>query len=160
MFGDVGEEKRGEGRGGNMILILPLFVEIPRKRSSNKKFYLGLNQYRNAHYMILAQAKEAYKGLVSDAYFYCCNLPGKGRLRPPPYKFCYTVYPGNARSFDLGNVLPVVGKFAEDALIALGVISDDSYKIIRSIEYRIGEIDRKNPRVELEITSPFEGWPA
>ena len=58
------------------------------------------------------------------------------------------------------NVLPVVGKFAQDALIALGAISDDSYKVIRSIEYRFGEIDRKNPRVEMEITSLFEGWPA
>ena len=103
--------------------------------------------------MILTEAKEAYKELVCDAYFLLANKC----LPPPPYKFCYTVYPGSARIFDLGNVLPVVGKFAEDALIALGVISDDSYKIIRSIEYRIGEIDRENPRVELEITSPFEG---
>ncbi|MBU1145921.1 MAG: hypothetical protein KJ971_08755 [Firmicutes bacterium] len=140
-----------------MKLILPLFVEIPRKKSPNKRFYLGLNPYRNTHFQILNQAKEAYKGLVSDAYFYYCNLPGNKLLPPPPYLFQYTVFPGSARKFDLANILSIVQKFTDDSLIDLGVIPDDSYKIIRSIEYHFGAVDKTSPRVELEISSPFEG---
>jgi hypothetical protein len=48
-------------------------------------------------------------------------------------------------------VLPIIQKFTDDALIELKVISDDSWKVIKAIDYRFGAIDKENPHAELEI---------
>lgn len=129
-----------------MKLILPLTVTIPRKTKEDKVFHLNLNIYRNTHHMTLNKAKELYKDIVRTS----CNKALSFRPEPP-YHFIYTVFPANARKFDLANVLPIIQKFADDALIELGIISDDSWKVIQAIDYRIGGIDKENPRCELEI---------
>ena len=134
-----------------MKLILPLTVVLPRKKGAGKVLTLNLNYYRNTHFQVLNQAKDAYRDLVRDAYFYYCQLPGNENLPEPPYLFCYTVYPKSRRMFDLANILSIIQKFTDDALIALGVISDDSYKVIRAVNYRFGGIDRKSPHCELDI---------
>lgn len=129
-----------------MKLILPLSVVLTRGRKEDRSFYLNLNIYRNAHYMILNNAKEKYKELVQAAI---------GNLKlsfPPPYQFSYTIYPGSNRKFDLANPLPIIQKFCDDALIELGVIPDDSFKIIRGIQYSFGAVDKINPHCELHIT--------
>lgn len=132
-----------------MFLTLPLSVVIPRKTKADKNFILNLNVYRNTHHMTLNQAKVAYKEKVKFAVETCRNpVLGEG-----PYKFLYTVYPGSKRAFDLGNVLPIIQKFTDDALIELGIITDDNYKIVREIDYRIATEDKENPRVELLISS-------
>lgn len=133
-----------------MKITLPLYVDLARKKGPPKRFYLGLNPYRNSHHMILNQTKVAYKELVLSAIK---ALPERRHDLYSPFIFHYTIYPGSKRAFDLGNVLPIVGKFAEDALIELGVISDDSWKVIKEIRYSIGEVDKENPRAELEILS-------
>jgi len=69
----------------------------------------------------------------------------------PPYRFIYTAYPASNRKFDLGNLLSIIQKFTDDALIEINVITDDSYKVIPSIDYRFGQVDKENPRIELEI---------
>ena len=136
-----------------MKIILPLSVIIPRKTKADKVFALNLNIYRNAHHMILSKAKVLWKDVVMSAV----SIPACSNFRrvevAPPFRFVYTVYPSSGRKFDLANVLPIVQKFTDDALIELGVISDDSYKIVKAIDYRFGEIDKENPRVELEIVS-------
>jgi hypothetical protein len=131
-----------------MKLILPLSVTIPRKTKADKVFMLNLNIYRNAHHFVMNQAKVMWKEIVK------VELENTAIIIPePPYRFVYTVYPGSGRKFDLGNVLPAVQKFTDDALIELGVISDDSYKIVKAIDYRLGEINKENARVELDILS-------
>jgi hypothetical protein len=127
-----------------MKLTLPLSVTLPRKKGPDKVFILNLNHYRNTHHMVLNQAKVAWKEVVR--YALTRNL-----WVAPPYRFHYTVYPGSNRAFDLANVLPVVQKFTDDALIELGVLPDDNHKVIKSIAYDIGETDKLNPRVELVI---------
>lgn len=92
------------------------------------------------------QMKVLYKGYVSEAVEKSNESIGE-----PPYHFCYTVFPQNKREFDLGNVLPIVQKFTDDALIELGILPDDNYKIVREITYKFGGIDKDNPRAELEI---------
>jgi hypothetical protein len=132
-------------------ITLPLTVLIPRKTKDDKVFHLNLNVYRNTHHMTLNQAKIAYKGIVwqaiLDAKIPVTSLPA------PPFIFHYTVFPANRRAFDIGNVLPIVQKFTDDALIELGLIPDDNYKIIRENVHLFGAVDKENPRVELEIIS-------
>ena len=126
-----------------MKITLPLSVTLPRKTKADRVWILNFNSYRNTHFHILNQAKIAYKDLIVVA----------GLMPMPPYRFKYTIYPVNHRKFDLGNVLPVVAKFAEDALIEYGILSDDNYKIIREVIYDVGFMDKDNPRVELVIES-------
>jgi hypothetical protein len=127
-----------------------LEVVIPRKTKEDKRFILNLNIYRNTHHMTLNQAKALWKGIVADAVEYVGAIP---LIPPPPYAFTYTVFPGSNRAFDLGNVLPIIQKFTDDALIELGIIPDDSYKVIREINYNFGGVDKNNPRAELFIES-------
>jgi len=126
-----------------MKIVLPFTVTIPRKTKDDKVFHLNLNIYRNSHHMTLAQAKILWKG--------CVNVPEIVKLSPPPYRFTYTAFPETNRKWDLGNVLSIVQKFTDDALIECGVISDDSYKVIPVVVYQFGGIDKQNPRIELEI---------
>jgi hypothetical protein len=131
-----------------VIIALPLVVIIPRKTKENKTFALNLNIYRNSHHMTLNQAKELYGQIVK------ARIGARSKWYPPtpPLLFTYTVYPANNRKFDLANVLPIVQKFTDDALIEWGVIPDDCYKVIPAINYRFGGVDKESPRVELEIT--------
>ncbi len=135
-----------------MKIILPLYVTLPRKKG-DRIWILNLNSYRNTHFHVLNQAKVAWKDIVISAIsasgILCGDLP-----HTPPYRFIYTVFPSSNRKFDLSNVLPVVQKFTDDALIEYGIITDDSYKIIPEIVYKFGGVDKVNPRVELEI-EPF-----
>lgn len=138
-----------------MKIILPLSVTIPRKTKADKVFILNLNVYRNCHHMTLNQAKIAWKEIVKQ------STAGKTIVDSSPFKFVYTVYPATGRKFDLANVLSIVQKFTDDALIEFGFIPDDSYKIIPKIDYRFGKVDKENPRVELEIypLDDFEDLP-
>jgi hypothetical protein len=130
-----------------MKLSLPLSVVIPRKTKEDKVFTLNLNVYRNAHHMTMNHAKILWKATVETL------LNGRHiDLPSPPYLFTYTVFPSSGRTFDLGNVLPAIQKFTDDALQELHVIANDNYKVIKAINYRFGEIDKEHPRVELEIS--------
>lgn len=131
-----------------MKIILPLTLTIPRKTKEDKVFALNLNVYRNAHHMVLNQAKVMWKEIVYNAINNdeVWDMDSKG-----PFLFTYTVYPGTNRKFDVANVLPIIQKFTDDALIELGIIQDDNYKILPAINYRFGEVDKVNPRVELTI---------
>ena len=130
---------------GSMKITLPLSVILPRKTKDDKVFSLNLNVYRNAHHMILNQAKVAYKEIVAMA----CT--GMSPLLSPPYTFKYTFFTQNNRACDVGNVLPIVQKFTDDALIELGIIKDDNYKFIRKNVHEWGGVDKERPRVELVI---------
>ncbi len=137
-----------------MKLILPLFVDIPHKKSPDKRFYLGLNPYRNTHFQTLNKAKKLYADEVKKIVLASAGENWeKAKTIVSPFRFVYTIYPATGRKFDLANVLPIIQKFTDDALIDLGIISDDSWKVIKAIDYRFGEIDRINPRCELEILS-------
>jgi hypothetical protein len=133
-----------------MKLILPLCVVLPRKTKADKKFYLNLNLYRNAHFHILNEAKRLYKedvlvALNKAGYF------SDGLKLKPPLRFTYTLFPPTAGRYDLGNTLPIVQKFTDDALIDFGLLVDDDVTVIGATDYRFGAIDRKNPRAELTI---------
>ena len=132
-----------------MKLILPLFVDIPKKKSKGRRFYLGLNPYRNTHFHLLNKAKTLYREQVQDAWY--AVSPYSTVLLESPYRFVYTIFPSSGRRFDIANVLPIIQKFTDDSLIEMGIIPDDSWKVIKAIDYRFGCIDKENPRAELEI---------
>ena len=135
-----------------MTITLPLSVTLPRKTKADKVWILNLNSYRNAHYHILSDAKETWKSIVM------ASLQGSGVLcgdlpNCPPYRFTYTLFPNSNRRTDLANVLSIVQKFTDDALVEYGIIPDDCHKIIPVIIYQFGHVDKDRPRVELQIDS-------
>lgn len=134
-----------------MIISLPLHACIRRKTAGDKYIQLNLNVFRNLHYTVMNNLKKSWIEVVRG------QIDGKAMNKPDgPFLFRYTVYPGTMRKFDVANVCAAVQKFTDDALIELGVIKDDNYKIVRAVDYRIGDVDPENPRIELEITR-FEG---
>jgi hypothetical protein len=137
--------QQGWGKAGDMKIELPLVVVIPRKRTIDKRFPLNLNGYRNAHFHLLDDVKKVYVDHVRESVG---TMPVNAT---PPLSCTYTIYPRTAQSFDLGNSLCIVQKFAEDALVELGLIPEDNFKVINEVVYRYGCVDKTNPRVELEI---------
>lgn len=128
------------------IITLPLSVPV----SGKSKFFLNLNQYRNAHHMSLNKAKIVFKELVQQTV---ALLPPMKNVR-----LTYTVYPGTKQAFDVSNVCSVADKFFSDALVELGKLPDDCYHHLAEINYRFGAVDKENPRIEVRIedTSPMQ----
>lgn len=122
----------------NFTVVAPWTVPV----SKNRSFSPNLNQYRNAHYQVLAKAKREYAKLISD------QLKGI----EPFKKVMVTLiaYPPTARDFDNDNLAPHM-KFALDAIVRHGILEDDNYKIVVETRHRVGAIDKENPRVEFLI---------
>ena len=122
-----------------MKIDLPLEVYYTK----NKKFILNLNNYRNAHYRILSNAKKIYADNLID------------RISYPKYKepvvLTYTYYAKSKRRLDVSNPCSIIDKFTCDALVKAGVLEDDSSKQIKKVIYKYGGIDKENPRCELVI---------
>ena len=123
-----------------MQIKLPLEVYY----SKNKKFILNLNNYRNAHYRVLANAKKLYSE----------NLQASFKDLEPftePVVLKYTYYARSKRRIDVSNPCSIIDKFTCDALVKAGVLEDDSSKQIKKVIYKYGGIDKNNPRCELKI---------
>ena len=109
-----------------------------------KKVILNLNNYRNLHYRILNSAKIVYKKYME---LQIKKLP----QLVPPLRITYTVFKGDRRVCDVGNICAVHQKFFEDALVELGKIKDDNHVLIPEVNYRWGGVDKLNPGVEIYI---------
>jgi hypothetical protein len=120
-----------------------LKIDLPLEvyYSKNKKFILNLNNYRNAHYRILSNAKKIYTDNLID------------RISYPKYKepvvLTYTYYAKSKRRLDISNPCSIIDKFTCDALVKAGVLEDDSSKQIKQVVYKYGGVDKDNPRCEL-----------
>jgi len=126
------------------ILSLPLHVPISKK----KRFYLNLNNYRNAHFRVLSLAKHRFHDAVKAQIL---TLPKLGRVH-----LTYTLYPPTAQRRDTGNVCSIVDKFFSDSLVTLGRLNDDNSTIVLKIEHCYGMVDKSNPRVEVAIETVGE----
>ena len=125
-----------------MIVVLPLRVQLERK----KDFILNLNNYRNAHYRVLSQAKTNYTAGI------LWHLQGKPKQHFKRAKLDYVYYHGSKGAIDVSNPCSIIDKFTCDALVKHGVFTDDTADIITGVSYSFGGIDKENPRCELTIT--------
>lgn len=130
-----------------MKLILPLYVYLPRKTKADKKFILNLNNYRNTHQMILAQAKVLYKEQV-----YIALRASKWNGEAFKCAKCtFTYFAKTKRRIDKSNPLSIIEKFACDALTDFGVWKDDDVTHNPVTVYVFGGYDKNNPRAELVV---------
>ena len=120
---------------------LPLSVPVTKK----SKFSLNLNQYRNAHYYTLNTAKTKFQDIAKEAII---SLPKMDKI-----SLVYTLFPPTKRDLDVANICSIVDKFFSDAMVANGKLEDDNYHFLPEVSYRFGNIDKLNPRVEVQIRS-------
>lgn len=124
-----------------MILLsidLPLEVNIGKKN-----FILNMNNYRNAHYQKLNNAKKNYTDIV-------LNLLPKVKAKKPVC-LIYTLYPKTKRRIDLANPLSIIDKFTSDAIVQAGILQDDNTDHIKEVVFKYGNVDKTNPRAELTV---------
>jgi uncharacterized protein (DUF4415 family) len=125
---------------------VPISVPVSKK----KRFYLNLNQYRNAHHHTLARAKVNFHEIVAPTlkhlpHFKTVNL-------------VYTLFTGTEQLCDTANICSIVDKFFSDVMVSCKRITDDNRKIVLSVSFRWGGVDKFAPRVEVSIT-PGENSP-
>lgn len=120
-------------------LIAPLRVH----KSKAKLLSLNLNAYRNEHHMSLNNAKANFKKIMEEQIR---ALPKFSKIH-----LTYVFYPGTKHLSDVGNACTIIDKFFADALVELGKLPDDNYLYIPELVFRMGSIDRENPRVEIFI---------
>tara|TARA_R110002020_G_scaffold175997_2_gene368023 strand:- start:3400 stop:3813 length:414 start_codon:yes stop_codon:yes gene_type:complete len=119
---------------------LPLRV----KTSKKKDFILNLNVFRNAYFRTLSVAKKRYADIVKEA------APDIN-YKIEKCSITYTLYPKTKRRTDISNPCSIIDKFCCDSLTDKAYWNDDDYKTITEVNYRFGEVDKDNPRCEVEI---------
>jgi len=122
------------------MVILPIFG----MKAKNKRVALNLNQYRNWHYLVNSKLKREFKAHIKENL----NFVVKGAV-----EIQYKYYAPDNRKRDLMNVVAVVDKYFQDALVETGCIEADDMSIVKKVTARYLGIDRKNPRIEATIKS-------
>ncbi len=142
----------------SIIISMPLyitkgFVCKKRRRVLDKngkpkprKYHINLNNYRNWHSQLSNSLKIMYKEIAVKKF----DKLGLWQIETP-IKLTFTMYRGDKRRVDRANVLSIHEKFFCDALVEESLLTDDNDEYITSSHYYTGEIDRDNPRVDIEI---------
>ena len=124
-------------------IISPLFVTLPRKTVKDKRIALNMNTYRNLHHRISNDAKKAYSEALREQL--------KDLSIQTPVEVTYKVYKGSKRRLDKMNVISVVSKFLLDSITDYGCWEDDNDDYVKTETILPTELDRENPRVEINI---------
>jgi len=120
-------------------LSLPLFVT----NRSGKRKWITMNNYRNWHYQENNNIKRWFKGDVANDL----NFVIKGAVRIE-----YFYFAPDKRTRDLMNVVSVIDKYFQDAMVELGCIEADDLSIVKEVSCMYMGIDREQPRLDVMIT--------
>lgn len=119
-------------------------LTAPLKLTHGKKGWLiNLNVYRISHYRTLNATKKKYKLLMRDQIKHL-----------PPFEkvhITYTLFPKTKRLCDVANMCTIHDKYFCDALVEFGKLPEDNYLHLPEVVYRIGKVDKDNPRIEILI---------
>lgn len=124
-------------------IISPLFVTLPRKTVKDKRIALNMNTYRNLHHRISNDAKKAYSEALREQL--------EGLSIQTPVEVTYKVFKASKRRLDKMNVISVVSKFLLDSITEYGCWEDDNDHYVKTETILPTELDRENPRVEINI---------
>lgn len=119
-------------------LSLPLFITTRSKRR-----WLTLNNYRNWHYQVSNNTKRRFKSDIARML----DFKFDGRI-----KIEYFYWAPDKRKRDLMNVISVVDKFFQDAMVENGCIESDDLSIVTEVNSCYMGIDKLEPRLDVLIT--------
>lgn len=122
-----------------ITLSLPLFIT----NRSNRRKWLTLNNYRNWHYQVSNDIKRRFKSEVFDKL----DFKIKGRV-----KIEYFYFAPDKRTRDLMNVISVIDKFFQDAMVDRGCIESDDLSTVVEVNSCYMGIDKEDPRLDVMIT--------
>lgn len=121
-------------------VVLPLLVYV----SKNSTFKLNLNDYRNAHYQKLNNAKIAFVDVTKRDVL---QLP---KMNAAEIHYKLFLKGGTAKG-DVANFCSIADKFFCDALVDANRLPDDHYEHVPEVRYKFGGLDMNNPRIEATI---------
>lgn len=130
------------------MISLPIHITIWTKKGTSKKYPLNFNRFRQLHIYEYGTLKEEWNKIVIPLVQSLPNFNGKVEIT-------YTLFTGSSHKSDLMNWISVVDKFFQDTLVKAGKLPDDNYDFVPLIHAVWGEIDKGNPRVQVEI-KPFQ----
>lgn len=110
----------------------PLFIQV----TSNKKFPMNMNHYRNAHWSTLGDAKKIYTSIMRDAI---CTLPHMNKIS---VNYMLTFTSEMKRKHDGMNVCSVTSKFFLDALVEYHIIPDDNIDYVIHEEWNATPLEK------------------
>ena len=128
-----------------MKIISPLYIDLPRVRTSHKRVYLNMNAYGNTNSFTNNEVKKAYLELIREQV--------EGKVIETPVEITYQVFKASKRRLDKMNVIAVTSKYLLDALTNLECWEDDNDDFVKTETILPTILDRDNPRVEIIITS-------
>ena len=128
-----------------LVLECPTFVVLPMKTKKDKKIYINLNTYRNLHYLVESKAKKLFKEIMRPQL--------EGIEIQTPVEVIYKVYKASNRKLDKQNVISITSKYLMDAITEFGCWEDDDDTNIKKEILLPTEVDKKHPRVVVEIRS-------
>jgi len=120
-------------------LSLPLFIT----NRSNKRKWLTLNNYRNWHYQVSNDIKRRFKSKLFDKLDF--RIEGKVKIE-------YFYFAPDKRTRDLMNVISVIDKFFQDAMVDRGCIESDDLSTVVEVNSCYMGIDKQDPRLDVMIT--------
>ena len=121
-------------------LELPVYWYVTKK----KKKFIGVNWYQVADKHEINRVKKEYHKLIES------KLTGNKEKIKGSYQVRYKYFYKNPKS-DLRNITSVIDKFFNDALQELGIVENDNVKYFKESIDRVGGMDKKNPRIEIEV---------
>ncbi len=121
-------------------LDLPVYWNITK----NRKIFVGMNWYQRANKYEINKVKQEYHELIKSKLF------GNKEKIKGSYLVRYKYFYKNSGT-DLRNVTSVIDKFFNDALQELGIVENDNVKYFKESIDQVGGLDKKNPRIEIEV---------
>jgi len=103
-----------------------------------------MNSYRNWHYQVSNEIKRRFKSDISMKL----NFRFDGKI-----KIEYFYFAPDKRKRDLMNVISVVDKFFQDAMVETGCIESDDLSVVVEVNSCYMGIDRQEPRLDVIISN-------
>ncbi|WP_150467399.1 hypothetical protein [Francisella sp. SYW-9] len=126
----------------NIKFEVPVYYQFSKQL---RPTLIGMNWYRNALFWETNNVKKYYHELV-----YSIVKQNRSPILDGKYEVYYKYYL-KRKTTDLMNVGSIIDKFVQDALIESKLIKDDSTPYYRNANFTVGEVDRDNPRMLVEL---------
>ncbi len=125
----------------SITFTVPIYYKQFFKTKPYKTFLIGMNWYRNAHFIMTNKVKKSYHELIEKIV---------GDEKFTKVKVHYKIVLGR-KGIDGHNVRSVIEKFVLDGLVNHGTVPDDTAQVVvsDSAEYTVSG---GNERAEITIT--------
>ncbi len=123
----------------NKVYTLPIYWSQTKK----KTVLVGMNAYRNWHYLVSAKFKREFTQLVE------AQINNESKINKP-YQLHIKLFYKNPNC-DGSNIIALIEKVFLDALISAGLLQQDTVIYHKGSTWEVIEQDKVNPRCEIVI---------